>query len=116
MCRHRVFRRLVINRGPENKGVAIAFTKKYGIKQVQILAYNLKANGIIERGYRSISKALTRISRGTRRQRKHLLAVLLAERTSIYRPTRVTPFSLIYKREVILPVKTRYLVQRLLDQ
>jgi hypothetical protein len=32
--RHRVFKRLVINGGPKNQGVAIAFTKKYNIKRV----------------------------------------------------------------------------------
>jgi hypothetical protein len=34
MCQHSVFRRLIINRGPKNQGVIIAFTKKYSIKRV----------------------------------------------------------------------------------
>jgi hypothetical protein len=31
ICRYRVFSRLVVDRGSENKGVAKAFTVKYGI-------------------------------------------------------------------------------------
>ena len=34
VCRHSVFKRLVINRGPENQGVIITFIKKYSIKRV----------------------------------------------------------------------------------
>ena len=58
VCQYRVFRQLVINGGPKNKGVTTTFTKKYRIKWVQILAYNLKANSIIKQGHYSISKAL----------------------------------------------------------
>jgi hypothetical protein len=64
VCRHSVFRRLVINGGPENQGVATAFTKKYGIERVQISAYNSKANGIVERGHRSISETLSKMGGG----------------------------------------------------
>jgi len=115
VCRHGVFGRLVVDGGPENKGVAEAFTAKYGIKRVQISAYNSKANGGIERSHRSIGEALARMSGGGKRWRKHLPAVLLAERTSIHGPTGVTPFSLIYGREAILPYETRFPVWRLLD-
>jgi hypothetical protein len=115
VCRHGVFGRLVIDGGPENQGFATAFTKKYGIERVQISAYNSKANGMVERGHRSISEALSRMGGGKRRWRKNLAAVLLAERTSIHRPTGVTPFFLVYGREAILPIDTRYPIWRLLD-
>ena len=114
--RYGVFGRLVIDGGPENIGVAKVFIAKYSIKRVQISVYNSKANRGIKYSYRSIREALTRISRGGKRQRRHLPVVLLVERISIYGLTRVTPFSLIYGREVILPYETRFLVQRLLDQ
>jgi hypothetical protein len=34
MCQYSVFRRLIINKGPENQGVIVTFTKKYNIKRV----------------------------------------------------------------------------------
>ena len=93
----------------------VAFTNKYGIKRVQISAYNLKANGIVEHGYRSILEALSKIGGGRRHQRKNLTTMLLVKRTLIYRPTSITLFFLIYKREAILPINTRYTTQRLLN-
>jgi hypothetical protein len=62
-----VFRRLVIDRGPENKGMAKVFTAKYSIKRVQISVYNSKANRGIKRSHCSIREALARISRGGKR-------------------------------------------------
>jgi RNase H-like domain found in reverse transcriptase/Integrase zinc binding domain len=115
VCRHGVFGKLVVDGGPENKGAAKAFTTKYGIHRIQISAYNSKANGGIERGHRSIGEALARMSGGGRRWIRNLSAVLLAERTSIHAPTGVTPFSLIYGREAVLPYETRFPVWRLLD-
>jgi hypothetical protein len=58
---------------------------------------------------------LWHVCAGGKRWKKNLPAVLLAERTSIYAPTGVTPFSLIYGREAILPYETRYPVWRLMD-
>ena len=115
VCRHGIFGRLVVDGGSENHGIAEAFAKKYGIERVQISAYNSKANGMVERGHRSIANALSKMTGGKRRWRRHLHAVLLADRTSIHGPTGVTPFSLIYGREAILPVETRYPVWRLLE-
>jgi len=70
---------------------------------------------MIERGHRSIAEALARMGGGRKRWRQNLAAVLLAERTSVHQPTGVTPFSLIYGREAVLPIETRYPVWRLLD-
>ena len=62
MCRYGVFRRLVIDRGLENKGIAKAFIAKYSIKQVQISVYNSKANRSIKYSYYLIREVLTYIS------------------------------------------------------
>jgi hypothetical protein len=115
VCRHGLFGRLVVDGGPENRGLAEAFVKKYGVKRVQISAYNSKANGAVERGHRSIVEALSKMGGGGKRWRNNLAAVLLAERTSIHQPTGVSPFFLIYGREAILPYEVRYPVWRLLD-
>jgi hypothetical protein len=62
VCRHRCFRRLVVDEGLENKGYVTAFAKKYGIKQVQVLAYYPLANGMIERGHKLITDALAKLT------------------------------------------------------
>ncbi|KAK6585153.1 hypothetical protein PZA11_001880 [Diplocarpon coronariae] len=58
---YRLFNRLTINRGLENKGVIKAFSQKYNIKQVQILAYNSKANRVVEQGYCDILNRLSKV-------------------------------------------------------
>ena len=59
-----MFRRLVIDRGPKNKGIAKVFIAKYSIKWVQISVYNSKANRGIKYSYRLIREVLTHISKG----------------------------------------------------
>jgi hypothetical protein len=40
------------------------FVTDYGIKRVIISPYNVKANGIIERGHKSIINALVKMTKG----------------------------------------------------
>jgi len=39
----------------------IRLLNKMEIQRIQVLAYNLKANGIIEKGYRPIKNALSKM-------------------------------------------------------
>jgi hypothetical protein len=64
VCRYGCFGKLVIDGGPENKGYVAAFTAKYGIKRVQVFAYHLPANGMIERGHKPITDALAKLTDG----------------------------------------------------
>ena len=57
----------MIDRRPENKAHVAAFVKKYRIQHVQVLAYHLQANGIVERGHQPITKALAHITEGGRK-------------------------------------------------
>ena len=57
-----MFRKLIVDSRVENKGLIKTFTKKYRIKRVIILAYNSKANSIIERGYRLIKATLVKLT------------------------------------------------------
>ena len=116
VCRHGLSGRLVVDGGPENKGVAEAFAKRYGIKRVQISAYNSKGNGMIERGHRDFLDGLSKATGGGFKKWPRLFhAVMFAERTSIHAPTGVSPFVVIYGREPILPLERKYPVWRLLD-
>jgi hypothetical protein len=61
VCCHRYFGRLVVNKGPENKGHVAAFTAKYEIEQVQVSAYHALANRMIEQGHKPITDALAKL-------------------------------------------------------
>jgi len=74
------------------------------------LVYHPQANRIIERGYKPVTKALARITKkGKGNWVKTLLAVLLADQTTVHRPTGKTLFFMECGREAILPIELWYL-------
>jgi hypothetical protein len=64
ICRHGIFKRFIINGGPENKDLIMQFVTDYNIKRVIISPYNIKANGMIERGYKPIINILAKMIKG----------------------------------------------------
>ncbi len=116
VCRHGCFRRLVVDRGPENKRHVEAFMKKYGIEWVQVSAYHLAANGMVERGHKSIVDTLAKMTEGGLGNWVwNLSSVLFAERTSMHQPTGRTPFWVIYGREAVLPIELKFRTWRVLE-
>jgi len=61
VCCYGCFGKLVINRGPKNKGYVAAFMAKYRIKQVQVFVYYPPTNRIIEQGHKLITDALAKL-------------------------------------------------------
>jgi hypothetical protein len=104
-----------VDGGPENKDNLESFVKQYGINRVQVSAYHPQANRMVERGHRSIVEALARMTNGgIKRWTRNLPSVLLAERTTVHRPTGKIPFGVIYGREAVLPVELEYPTWRVL--
>ncbi len=68
-------------------------------------------NRIIERGHRPLKDTLSKLGND---QVDNLLVILFVERTTVYRPTGYTPFYMVYRQEPILPIKSRFLIQRTL--
>jgi len=115
ICRHGIFGRLTVDGGAEFKKEVIEILRRYGVRRVQISAYNAQANGKIEGGHKPILNALMTLTEGGKTKwPRHLHAVLLAERTSIHEPTGHTPFYLVYGREAVLPIETKYSTWRTL--
>lgn len=109
ICRHGVFGHIRLDGGPEFKGAVIKELNRLGIRRTTISAYNSKANGMIERGHQPIIVALIALTkRGKKSWLEHLPTVLFADRTTIHRPTGCTPFYMVYGREAVLPVETRF--------
>ena len=76
------------------------------IQRIQILAYNLKANGMIEKSYGPIKNALSKIEE---KWIVNLLAILFADRITRNAFTSYMPFYLVYRRKPILLMETCYL-------
>ena len=115
VSRHGCFGKLVVDGGPENKDYLESFIQRYGINRVQVSAYHPQANGMVERGHRSIVEALVRMTNGgITKWTRNLPSVLLAERTTVHNPTGKTPFGVIYGREAVLPVELEHPTWRVL--
>ena len=112
-----IFGKLVIDRGPENKGALIVLAKRYSVYRVIVLAYNPLVNKIVKRGYKPIVDSLSKLTEGgSEDQTDHLSAVLLADRTTVKQTTSQTPFYLNRGAEAVLLIETRILIQRILNQ
>ena len=102
---YELFQRLIINREDKNIKEIIRLLNKMKIQKIQVLAYNLKANGIIEKGYEPIKNALSKMEG---KWIINLPAILFANRITTNASTGYMPFYLVYGRELILLVKTCY--------
>jgi hypothetical protein len=109
ICRHGLFGQLKVDGGPEFKGAVIQELNKLGINRIVISAYNSKANGMAERGHQPIVQALIALTMGGKKPWVDLLPyVLFADRVTVHGPTGFTPFYMVYGREAVLPVETRF--------
>jgi hypothetical protein len=116
ICRHGLFGYLVVDGGIENMGKVIELLNKWGINRIRISPYNSRANGTIERGHRTILGALSKMTDGgMKRWMQYLHSVLLAERITTYRPTGKDLFSLVYGREYILLIESKFPTWRILE-
>lgn len=116
VCRHGIFGKVVLDGGPENRKHTEYFTQKYGIKRVLASAYHPQGNGMIERGHKPITDALSKMTSGGIQPWVPLLhAVLFADRVSTRVSTGQSPFYLSYGSEAILPVEMDISTWRILD-
>ena len=66
---------------------------------------------MIKKGYSLIKDTLSKLRAN---QPTNLVVVLFIDQTTIYRPTRYTPFYIVYKQEPILSIELYFLIQRTL--
>ena len=62
---------------------------------------------MIKRGYSLIKDTLLKLGANWP---TNLAVVLFADRTTIHRPTRYTPFYMVYRQEPILPIELYFLI------
>ena len=110
VCRHGIFRKLIVDGGPENKDLTMALAKRYGIKRVLISAYHPQSNGMIERGHRPLVDSLSKLVNGAQRRSwvVCLPVVLWADRTTVRASTGITPYEFEYASRPVLPIELQY--------
>jgi hypothetical protein len=60
ICRHGYPKKIVMDGGSENKGVAQALLERHRIKKVDITAFHPQSNGLVERSHDAIVNALAK--------------------------------------------------------
>jgi hypothetical protein len=115
ICRHGCFGKLTVDGGPENKGILDELVQRYRIKKVITSSYHPQANGMIERGHRPLSDALSKMSDGGLGSWvDNLHAVLWADRSTVKSTTGLTPFYLQCGSEPVLPIELEIPTWRIL--
>lgn len=108
LTRHGMFDRLVVDGGPENRGLAQELVDRYGIKRIQSSAYHPQSNGLVERGHLPVVDGLAKLRiSGQRNWPEHLPFMLWADRVSVNN-TGYTPFFLEYGHQAVLPVDLEF--------
>lgn len=106
ICRHGLFRKMVVDGGPENKDMTEALANRYNIRRVVTSAYHPQANGLVERGHAPVVNALSKMTGGGLvGWVRHLPTVLWADRTTVKRSTGLTPYEVEYAQRPVLPIE-----------
>ena len=106
LCRHGCIGRLVMDGGPENKGLVKVLAEKYKIKRIVVSAYHPQANGMVERGHTAVVDALSKMSHGGNTSwTKNFPSVLWADRTTVRALTGLAPYRVIYGCDAILLIE-----------
>jgi hypothetical protein len=93
------------------------FAKSLKIKLLSSLPYNAQANGLPGSSNKTLIKLIKKkIEENPKRWHKVLSKVLWAHRISKHSATKVTPFELVYRQEVVLPVEVNLDALRIAQQ
>ena len=116
-CRWGIIPVIILDGGPENRGLKKYILDKYKTQVKITLAYHLASNGMIEIGHKLIKDALLKITDSTRKgQVKLLPLILFADRITAKRTTGMTPYKILMGEDIILLIKTKVLTQIILLQ
>jgi transposase InsO family protein len=105
-ARHGCPKTIVVDGGPENKGMVDEICARLHVSKHTVTAYHPQANGLVERGHKQLVDGLSKVcSRSPAKWPNYLNAMLWADRTTVRKSTQYTPFQLIYGRQCLLPIE-----------
>ena len=105
ICRHGVPHELISDRGVHFRGEVDTLLQRYGVQHHRSSAYRPQTNGAVEAANKNIKRILRKMIETSRDWSEKLPFALWAYRTSFRTSTEVTPYSLVYGMEAVLPVE-----------
>jgi hypothetical protein len=104
LCRYGAVEEIITNNGPPYVKVLEYLQEKYRIHNIRISPYNSRANGVIERAHRDFREALIKSVDGDEsRWLSGFSATLWAERVTIKRSIKMSPFYVAHGIEPLFP-------------
>ncbi|KAL5478642.1 hypothetical protein ACEPAI_1919 [Sanghuangporus weigelae] len=104
LCRYGACPELVTDNGKPFIATLDYLKHRYHINHIWILAYNSRANGIVERRHYDVQEALIKAADGNdKRWSDHAYSVFWAERITVQKATGMSPYYMVHGVEPILP-------------
>ncbi|RYP39740.1 hypothetical protein DL768_010696 [Monosporascus sp. mg162] len=104
--RHGIPIKIKIDGGSENKGEVIEACNALGIKRKVGAAYAAWRQGLVERGYVPIAKALMKVTNGTGKGWAKLLPKMVFADNTTVKSYGLSPYELLYGQRAFLPIET----------
>ena len=105
ICRFGELQEIISDNGSHFEGEVRRVMKEYSIEHHKSSPYQPQANGAVEATTKNVKNILAKMVVTYKDWAKKLLFALQGFRTSICASTRVTPYSLVYGSEVVLPIE-----------
>jgi hypothetical protein len=104
LCRWGALEEIITDNGTPFVKVLDILSGKFGIHHIRISAYNSRANGVIERQHRPVRESLMKAADGIEADWPTVLhSVLWAERVTIQRSTKYSPYRIAHGVEPLFP-------------
>ena len=107
ICRHGVPHELISDRGSHFRAEVYTLLQRYGVQHHRSSAYMPQTNGAVEAATKNIKRILRKMVETSRDWSEKFPFALWAYRTSFRTSIGVTPYSLVYGMEAVLPVEIK---------
>ena len=114
ICRYGLPHHIVSDNGVQFRAETVALLKEHKIEHHRSSPYRPQANGTVEVANKNVKRILSKMLENYRDWSEYLQFVLWEYRTTATTSTSVTPFSLVYEYEAVLPIEVEIQSMRVL--
>ena len=106
ICRYGLPERIISDNGLNlNNDMVIEVCTRFKIKHHNLVPYRSKMNGMVEVANKNVKKIITKATETYKDWHEKLPFALHAYRIGVQTLTKATPYSLVYRMEVVLPIE-----------
>ena len=111
ICRYGLLERIIFDNGLNlNNDMITEECTRFKIKHHNSVPYRPKMNSAVEAANKNVKKIIAKATKTNKDWHEKLPFALHTYRTEVRTSTRATPYSLVYKMEVVLPIEVEILL------